>query len=130
MCRSRVGLTSRGTFKQEAPQRDGLVVLFVLGRIEERNRLGFCVLFDRSEKCRFLFQFSIVAMLEFRPPGGIVVEPFSQCRRWADLAKPKIDMRVLFRQAPRPQPIDQQSEAVGLGCRLIDAFDENLTHTR
>ncbi len=130
MCRSRDGLTSRGTFKQEAPERDSLIMLFVLGGIEERDRLGFCVFFDRSEKCRPLFQFSIVATLKLRPPGGIVVEPFSELGRRADITEPKIDMRALFRQASRPEAIDQYPEAIGLGRRLIDTFDENLTHNR
>lgn len=71
-----------------------MIMLFVFGGIEERHRADLCLLLDRGEEDLLRFQFGVVAANEFCPPDGIVVVPFPQGRRWADISKPEIDPGV------------------------------------
>jgi hypothetical protein len=102
-----------------------MIMLLVFGGIEERHRADLCLLLDRGEEALLRFQFGVVAAKEFCPPKGIVIEPFPQGRRWADITKPEIDASIFLREPSGPEPVDQHTEPIGLASRLIDTFDQD-----
>lgn len=103
-----------------------MIMLLVFGGIEERHRADLCLLLDRGEEALLRFQFGMVAANEFLPPNGIMAEPFPQCRRWADITKPEIDASIFLREPSGPEPVDQHTEPIGFGRRLVDTLDQDV----
>lgn len=59
---------------------------------------------------------------------GVKVIPFAEVGRGSQLLLPKVVMQCLVAHASRPQPVDKHAESVVGRCRLIGAFQYNLSH--
>src|SRR3569833_1292758 len=81
-----------------------------------------------SEVCQFLqsfriFQFMAVSGFKLMPFTFFVVKPLPQLGRWGHFFQPLVNMRLVFSNAARPQPVDQQPVTVAFVIRLIYPFD-------
>lgn len=78
-----VGFTGVSSLEKKAPERDGLIVLFIFGGIEEGHRTSLCLFLNRGDQCRLLFQLGMIPVTKFGPSCWIVVEPLPEDGRWA-----------------------------------------------
>jgi len=80
-------------------------------------------LLQKSQLHGVVFQFCFVARLEFGPLCGIVREPFAELVAGGDFLEPQVDMGLFFGETARPEAVDENARAVGLGRSFVDTFE-------
>src|SRR5262249_4817203 len=92
------GLSSQ----KNSAQHDGIVVLFVMGRIDERNPAFSRQCAEPRELFGVRAQLLNIASAELLPAGRIVPKPFAQSGAWCDVLHPLIYGCVCFPDPARP----------------------------
>src|SRR5579872_5130669 len=103
-------------------QDQRLVVLFIARAIHKGDRMRFAFLLEQLEGVFFLAELLPVAALELPPPGGVVAKPFSQLRARGHIFQPQVHRRMLFSETARPQPVDQNPQAILSGRLFVNSF--------
>src|SRR5207248_500129 len=103
-----------------------IVVLRIARRKEQRHATAANGSAQRRNRTVFRVELARVAAAELGPSGRIVVEPSPQRRAWSELLQPEVDVGSRFGQVPRPEPIDEDSDAIVLRRILVSAFDLDL----
>lgn len=111
---------------QQFLQHRGVVMLLVTGRVQESDpprafRKTMELLYRGC--ALFAHQFFEIALPEHAPRRGIRVEPLPQLVRRRQVAQPELGRRILFRQAARPQTVDEHAHSVRRRSSLVNAFD-------
>jgi len=110
---------------QEFLENDGLVMDFILRTIKKRHRALLKFFPDKGNELlririsRKFFRISFLELLEF---FRIMAEPFPKLRRWGNRLVPDTERCLLLGNAPRPEPVCQNTEAVRLLGRFIYAL--------
>jgi hypothetical protein len=89
-------------------EHDGIVVLVVMGGIEERQGTlprEIREMLERIES-RFRGELTTIAFLEFLPAFDMVTVPTAQLIARGDVAKPFVGRKRFFAHSAGPQPID------------------------
>lgn len=110
-------------------EHDGIVVEGVVGAIEQRDLLMSGELSHEIGEVGVGMKFCHIAICKLVPTVlGVKVIPFAEVGRGSQLLLPKVVMQCLVAHASRPQPVDKHAESVVGRCRLIGAFQYNLSH--
>ena len=110
---------------QEFLENDGLVMDFILRTIKKRHRALLKFFPDKGNELlririsRKFFRISFLELLEF---FRIMAEPFPKLRRWGNRLVPDTERCLFLGNAPRPEPVCQNTEAVRLLGRFIYAL--------
>src|SRR5690625_2022650 len=78
--------------------------------------------------CRSSYEFLAVALGKGLPAVRVVMEPAAQFARGRQILAPDIDRRRFLLQPPGPKTIDQNTQAVALLRRVIDALQSEGCH--
>ena len=73
-----------------------------------------------------LGELDVVSTAKLVPTFRIMAEPNAELRAWSDLLDPLVELGVSLTDTARPQPIDEDSCAVRLFRRLIDALEPDV----
>jgi hypothetical protein len=111
----------RGVPAQHALQDHRVIHLRIACAIEQGRNAALAELAQRG-KIRIAGEFRHVALPEFGKALWPVTEPQPQPRTRRDLLHPIIEMSSRFLHAARPQPVDQNADAVRGFGGLIDAL--------
>ena len=116
---------SLGPLVQPLLQGNGVVASFVAGGEKQGDGLPAQAIEQVSDRrlLQRLFEFGIIGGLEFIPSRRIAVEAAAQGIARGDFLQPKVDLRPLAQQPPRPQAINQNADPVFVARRLINTFD-------
>jgi hypothetical protein len=123
---SQTGLSASLHFRHQVFfQSDGVIVLGIFRTKEQGDgSLPGCSI-QLFDVLALIIQFRGVSLLKLLPLVRIVCEPFPQLGTRRDFLKPLIDARLLLRQSPRPQSINQYAMAVGFRWLVINTFEPN-----
>src|SRR5262249_5895216 len=92
----------------------------VAGAVEQRDGLAPGGAAEFGDRFGIGVELLLVFPAEFGPLTLFVVEPLAQRVRRRDLLEPAIDRRLLH--PARPQPVDQDAQAVALIGGFVDAL--------
>jgi hypothetical protein len=70
-------------------------------------------------------EFGAVAAAEFGKAVRLMAVPFAQSGRRRERALPSIDFQFCFSEPARPQPIDENADAILRARRIISALDRD-----
>src|SRR6266568_4984301 len=109
-------------------QRHGIVVLRVVGAVDERHPSPPGQ-FDQLAHCLTVHsELGAVATLELSPLPGIVTEPAAQPGARSELPKPPVQLELPFRHPPRPESLDQETQPIAPAWVFVHALE--LDHAR
>ena len=103
-------------------QGDGVVVRFVMRAVDERDRAPSRCRYDGSPGLGLGVEFPEVPAAKFRPFLRVVAEPLSKLGARADVLAPLVEVQRRFRNAARPQPLDEEARAIGGRDGIVGAF--------
>jgi hypothetical protein len=95
-------------------QDDRSIVIFVMGRMEQREA-SFRALFPKQlDGFVLVLQLGPIQSLELLPPSriGILTEGLVQSGAGRDVFEPEVKLGMFLVQVPRPEPLDQDSKSV------------------
>ena len=87
-------------------------MLLVLGAVYERHRPVTYMRHELLDRGAVLLEFPEVTSPERAPFRRVVTEPLPERGTWGDLFEPEINPRRTLRHTPRPEPVDQDPEAI------------------
>jgi hypothetical protein len=64
-----------------------------------------------------------VFSLEPLPFGGVVAEPFAQCRAWRNLLDPEVELQLLLGNPAGPETVDENTIAIRSSGRLVCSLE-------
>jgi hypothetical protein len=91
------------------PQYEGMIVVRLLGRIDEGDRALMGTATELVQRFCVLGEFVAVSAAELVPTFGIMAEPGAQLCARGDLLDPVVEPGVCLADAARPQAIDENS---------------------
>src|SRR5690606_32064525 len=101
-----------------------IVVVLVPGSKYQRDRTRVQERAQTVDLRRPVIELLVISPLKFRPPVGLMVEPFAQFGTWSKLLQPVIDSEVRLLDAARPYPVDQDPAPVVAVRRLVSTFQQ------
>ena len=111
-------------------QHDSVVVILIVSRIDQRQRAFACERAKLAQQFLMGRQFATIAKLELLPARRIVPKPAAKLGARRDLLQPAIDRGVRLAQAPRPQAIDEDAQAVFGRWPLISPLQTDIQLNR
>ena len=110
-------------------QHDGVVVLFVVGCVNQGDRwLAGNGLPESGERLPPVREFVKITLLELRPAVRGVSEPKPELSARCKIPGPEIDGCPGFGQTAWPEPVDQDPETIRRLNVVIDALDPDGRH--
>src|SRR5690606_24841192 len=106
--------------EKKRAQRDRIVMFGVARGVKQGDRPLARNVAKLRQRFLLLLQFLGVAAQKLRPALRPMAEPFAQLRARRELLAPFIDGGALLAQTARPQPVDENAQAVLRGRRVID----------
>lgn len=104
----------------------GVVVVAVVGGVEERDHGVLRHPGLEGSKGGIGEQFCTIALFKFGPAGGwILMKPFAKLGRWRQILDPGVVMKGLVRKPSGPQTVDIHSVAVGRRGRVVGSLELN-----
>src|SRR5574340_6998 len=101
-------------------QNDGVVMLGIVSAVEQCDapvpRLGQ----NRFPGIGASIKLRTVAALEFRPSGGIVIEPAAQFGTGGGVLEPCVHLKGCFLDSAGPEPLDQEPRSVSRRVRIVN----------
>ena len=111
---------------QDLLEDDGVVVLCVMGGIDERERAFPRPASERRELGTLTAELLDVAPTELLKASRVMPEPLPELRARGQFLLPAIEPGLFARDATRPQPVDQHAIAVRWKCGLIRALQADI----
>jgi hypothetical protein len=111
---------------QDPGENDGVVVLAVVGGIDEGKRAVPSPAPQLREPRALLAKLLGVAAAELLKAAWFVPKPLPQLGAWSKLALPLIEAGLVARDAARPEAVDQDSIAVRRRRGLIRALQADV----
>src|SRR5581483_5410837 len=104
-----------------------IALLQIVGCAEDRNRTLSRFVDEPLEiRCALgLLQLGAISRAKVAPPARVVAEPATEVAAGRHVAQPGVDMRVLFLEPSRPQPVDEDPDAIVRLGWLVDATEAN-----
>src|SRR5262249_3125940 len=110
----------RPRLTQDLRKDDGVVDRGVFGAVEQCRRLAVADPGAHLAERGIALELVAIAAREFREPFGPMIKPCPQRWRRRQLLGPHVERGFFLTQAPRPQPIDQNPQAVPTcGLRIV-----------
>ena len=112
---------------QGVAQHDGVVVHFVVGRVDKCDG-AFARQFSQVlERFGVAVDLLPIAAAEAIPFVGIMIEPLAKLRAGREVLQPLVDTSLGFGDPTWPQPIDEYSAAISAVGRLVSAFEVDIS---
>lgn len=108
---------------QDLLQNHSIIVLLVFRPVDKRGRAFGDGLFQEGKLGGVVFELGLIAGLELAPLGWVVGKPLAQLAAGSDFLEPEVDASLLFGKAARPEPVDEDARAIGLGGLFVDALE-------
>jgi len=103
-------------------QRDCVVVLCIVGTVHESHVTAPVGLKDRFDHFGLRIQFGKVPSLKLCPLGWVMAKPLPKFSAGCDILKPGIKTQGGLPQTTRPQPLDEESNAIVLAGRVVSTL--------
>src|SRR5262249_37564287 len=113
---------------QKLLQGHRAIPLLVTGGVDEGDGPLLGDVPEQRQHVALAFLFGPIALAELRPPGRVVAVPLAQLGAGGEGLQPEVDPRLLLAHATRPQPLDQNPQAVVLRRRFVSSLQ--LYHLR
>lgn len=113
---------TRSRAQQHVPQHDGLVVDLIVRRIDKGDRAVSGQASEFIELATVLRQLASVTSSEFIPFIWIMSEPFPQSSARRKVLHPLVNVGIGFPHPARPQPVNQNPDAIVARRRLVCAL--------
>src|SRR6185312_7602755 len=118
----------RPACQQIAAQRHGVVVLGVVGAVEQRDVVGREGVEQRPPRLGVLVELADVAALELLPALGVVAEPLAQLVAGPDLGQPGLHPELVPAHTARPEPFDEEPASRPVGLPVVHPGQSYLAH--
>jgi len=103
-------------------QRDGVVVLCIVGAVHKRHGAASVRRNNRFHGCGLCIQFLKVPSLKLCPFGRLMAKPLPQFSAGRDILQPGIKTQVRLLHTAGPQPFDQESDTIVLAHRIVSTL--------
>jgi len=107
-----------------------MVVGRIACRVQKRRWLGANDIAQVLNRRAVGLELGAIAPTEFTPPFRFVTEPCAQFRAGRDFLEPDGQGSGLFAHAARPEPVDQDPQAILLGRQFVDPLYLQCWHLR
>src|SRR5262249_23978821 len=115
-------------FLQDPPQHLGVTEVELTGRRDQRSGAALDQRAQRLELVLVLDKFGLVAAPELGKARRIVAVPFAQARRWGEVARAGVKLKLGFGHAARPESVDENAQAVARTRLVIGTLDGDRWH--
>ena len=108
---------------EEFLERDSIVVLSVMGAVNERHSAPAGASEKWPPRLRVLLQFSEVAPSEFVPFRRIVLEPLAQLVAGRNVLEPCLHFQIFLLHAARPEPFHEKTFTIIFARLFVSSLD-------
>jgi hypothetical protein len=102
--------------------RGCIVVLCIVGTVHKSHVTAPVGLKDRFDYFGLRIQFGKVPSLKLCPLGRVMAKPLPKFSAGCDILKPGIKTQGGLLQTTRPQPLDEESNAIVLAGRVVSTL--------